>query len=133
MTTDNVELVRGWFERWNSGDRFLDEELHPQVEVVSRLQPAPYRGRDAFRRWTAEIDEQFQAWRLVADDWRAAGEDRVVALGHLHLVGHGSGVEYDQPMGWVVVVDDEKLRRLESFLDHAEALEAASLDKPSST
>jgi ketosteroid isomerase-like protein len=127
MSQANVELVRGWFERWNSGDRFLAEEVHPEVEVLTQLQPDAFRGVEGFRRWIEEIDEQFQQWRVVAEDWRDAGDGCVLALGYIHLQGHGGGVEFDQPAGWVIDVENEKLRRMRTFLDHAAALDAAGL------
>jgi hypothetical protein len=41
------------------------EEIHPDVEVVSRLRPEPYRGPEGFQRWINEVDEQFREWRLA--------------------------------------------------------------------
>ena len=126
MSHGNVKLVRSWFDRWNQGERFIAEELHPEVEIVTRFQPHPFRGHDGFRQWIREIDEQFAEWRLVVDDWRDAGT-RVVALGQIHLRGQESSVEFDQPMGWLIEVRDEKLFRLEPFVEPAKALEAAGL------
>ena len=127
MPEENVELVKSWFERWNAGDRFSDEELHPEVELITQLQPVPLHGHNGFRTWIAEIDEQFKEWRLVIEEWHDAGDGRVVAIGHIHLVGHGSGVELDQPLGWIIEIEDEKLRRMRTYREHSAALEAAGL------
>ncbi|HEX6116730.1 MAG TPA: nuclear transport factor 2 family protein [Solirubrobacterales bacterium] len=129
MSAENVELVKTWFDRWNRGERFLGEELHPEVEIESRFQPEPYRGPEGFRRWTEEVDEQFQSWQIVIDEFRDSGGGEVVALGRVHLVGHESGVPYEQPLGWIVRVDDEKLRHLRIFRDQADALAAAGLSR----
>jgi ketosteroid isomerase-like protein len=127
MSQENVELVRGWFERWNRRERdFLEDEVDPEVEVVSRLQPEPYRGRAGLRKWMNEIDEQFEEWQLVADDWRDAG-DTVVILGRIHLRGQGSGIELEERLGWLVELRDKRLRRLRIFVKPEEALEAAGL------
>jgi len=68
VSQENVEPVRGWFDRWNSGKRGFDEvDCRPDVEIVSRLSPVPYRGRDGFEQWVREIDEQFEDWRLVVE------------------------------------------------------------------
>ncbi len=128
MSQENVELVRSWFERWNRGERGLERELHPDVEIFSRIQPTPYRGVEGFRQWTREIDEQFQEWCLVVDDWRDEG-DIVAALGHVRMRGHGSGIEFDQPLGWVIEISEGKLHGLQIFLDPAEALKAAGLSE----
>ena len=91
----NVDLVRGWFTRWNRGERSFDEvDSHPDAEIVSRFRPEPYRGRESFEQWVAEIDEHFERWELVVEEWTDGGENVVVAVGHLHLHGHGSGIEF---------------------------------------
>lgn len=123
----NVDLVRDWFGRWNAGERsFLDEDVHPDVSIVSRFQAEPYRGRDGLHQWVREIDDQFQDWQLVVDEWRDAN-GTVVALGHLHMHGHGSDIEFDQPMGWLVDVYEGRLLRIRIFIDPVEAVKAAGL------
>jgi ketosteroid isomerase-like protein len=127
MSQQNVELVRRLFDRWNGGERgFSDEEVDASVQVLSRFQTEPYRGRDGLRRWMQEIDDHFSGWRLVVDDWREAG-DQVVGLGRVRLRGEASGVEFDQPMGWLIVVKDGKLLSIQTFPDPRQALEAAGL------
>ncbi|MFN2612636.1 MAG: nuclear transport factor 2 family protein [Solirubrobacterales bacterium] len=129
MSEENVELVRRAFERWNEGDRIVpDEEIHPDVEIVTSFRPEPFRGREGFRQWIQEIDQQFEEWRNVVDEWRDAGT-RVVGLGHLHLRGRGSGVEFDQPMGWLVEFSEGKMIRMQPFLQPKAALEAAGLSE----
>ena len=54
------ESVRRLVERSNRGERSaLDDTIHPEIEIVSRFRPDPYRGRDGFERWIRELDEQF--------------------------------------------------------------------------
>ena len=129
MTEGNVELVREWFARWNRGERSFDEiEAHPDAEIVSRFRPDPYRGREGFEEWVAEIDQHFEDWQPVVDEWHGAPE-AVVAIGHPHLHGHGSGIAFDQPMAWLVELDDRRLRRLRNYDKPEEALRAAGLAK----
>ena len=73
-----------------------------------------------------EVDEQFGEWQLVAEEWRDAG-DRVVVLGRLRLRGKESGVEVDQPHGWLVEFQDAMVFRFQHFARPHEALEAAGL------
>ncbi len=131
MSQENIDFVRDSFDRWNRGDRAFDDgDLHPDVEVISNFQSEPYHGRDGFRRWMQEIDEQFQDWRLVADDLREAGDNAVVGVGHIHLRGHASGVEFDQPMGWLIGLDGKgRLLRMQTFAEPAEAFRAAGLSE----
>jgi hypothetical protein len=38
MSQENVEFARSVFSRWNAGERrFPDEEIHPDVVIVSRI------------------------------------------------------------------------------------------------
>ena len=131
MPSETAELVQSWFDRWNDGDRFQGEmdEVHSDVEIFGVLQPEPFRGEDGFRRWIEEIDAQFESWRLAPGEWRDAGDGRVATYGHLHLKGQGSGLEFDEPMGWIIDVEDEKLRRMRVYREKAEWLEAAGLQE----
>ncbi len=127
MSEENVQLARELFDRWNRGEReFSDDEVDPEVQVVSRFQTEPFRGRDGLRRWMEEIDQHFQEWHLVVDEWRDTGA-QVVGLGHIRLRGQESGVGFDQPMGWLVGVRDGRLLRMQTFATPGEALEAAGL------
>jgi ketosteroid isomerase-like protein len=129
MSEENVEVVREWFERWNRHERwFLEHEVHPDMQVVSRIQNEPFRGRGGLRRWIQEIDEQFQEWELIVDEWRDVG-DLVVGLGRIRLLGRESGVGFDQPAGWLLEIKDGKLFRLQNFVRPEEALEAAGLSE----
>jgi len=128
VSQENVEFARNVFERWNAGERmFPDEEIHPDVVLVSRILGKAVRGRAGVRRYLREIDEQFDEWEMAIEEWRDAG-DFVAALGHVRLHGRRSGVSFDQPVGILFEIRDRQLLRFETFLDEpAEALEAAGL------
>ena len=128
MSQENVEFARSVLTRWNAGERrFPDEELHPDAVLVSRILGKSVRGRAGVRRYLREIDEQFDQWNLVVEDWRDAG-DCVAALGHVRLRGRRSGVAFDQPVGILFEIRDGQMLRFETFLDEpADALKAAEL------
>ena len=102
------------------------DELHPDFQIVSRLQTEPFEGREGLHRWMQEIDEQFREWELTGEEWHEIG-DRVVVLGQLRLRGKESGVAVDQPHGWVVEFKDGKVFRFRHFARPQDALEAAGL------
>jgi ketosteroid isomerase-like protein len=127
MSQENVEMVKGWIDAWDRGERSLpDDEIDPDVVIESRLRPEPYAGLEGLAQWMREIDEQFQEWRIAVNDWRSTG-NLVVALGNLNIRGRASGVAFDEPAAAVVEVNDRRLSRLRFFADRAEALEAAGL------
>ena len=129
MARGNIEMAKTWLDRWNRGERALPEdEIHADVEVVSRFRPEPYRGLEGIRLWTAEIDEHFEEWSILVEDWRDAGEN-VVALGQIQLRGRSSSVQFDQPAGAIFEIRDGKLSRLRLFNSHKETLEAAGLSE----
>jgi ketosteroid isomerase-like protein len=131
MSQENLELARSAVSRWNAGERrFPEEEIHPDVVVVSRgVLDTSVRGRAGFRRYLREIDEQFDEWTTVMEDWHDGG-DFVVALGQVHLHGRRSGVAFDQPVGFLFEIRGRQLLRFETFLDDpADALKAAGLSE----
>jgi ketosteroid isomerase-like protein len=130
MSEENVDFARSVFDRWNAGERtFPDEEIHPDVVLVSRLLGQAVRGRAGVRRYLREIDQQFDEWTMEIEDWRDAG-DRVAALGHVRLHGRRSGVEFDQPVGILFEIRDGQLLRFETFIDDPiDALRAAGVSE----
>jgi hypothetical protein len=50
----------------------------------------------------AEIDDQFEDWHASIDEFRDAAADQLLGLGTIHLRGRASGVEFDQPMAWLL-------------------------------
>jgi len=130
VSQENVEFAQSVLTRWNAGERrFSDEEIHPDAVLVSRILGKSVRGRTGVRRYLREIDEQFDQWNLVVEDWHDAG-DCVAALGHVRLRGRRSGVQFNQPVGILFEIRDGQLLRFETFLDQpAEALKAAGLSE----
>jgi ketosteroid isomerase-like protein len=128
MSQENVEFAQSVFSRWNAGERrFLDEEIHPDVVIASRILGEPVQGRAGVRRYLREIDEQFDEWTMAVEDWHDAG-DFVAALGHIRLHGRRSGVAFDQPVGILFEIRGGQLLRFETFVDEpADALRAAGL------
>jgi ketosteroid isomerase-like protein len=128
VVASREELIRREFDRWNAGEREIDPQaVHPDVVVHSTMTNATYHGYDGVRRWMAEIDDQFEAWHSSIDEFRDASEERLLGLGTVHLRGRASGVEFDQPMAWLVTFAGERVIDLRVIPDHTQALEAAGL------
>lgn len=128
VTAAREELIRREYARWNAAEREIDPQaVHPEVVVHSAMTNASYHGYEGARRWMAEIDDQFEDWHLSIDEFREASDDRLLGIGTIHLRGRGSGVEFDQPIGWVFAFSGERLISIATFTDRAEALAAAGL------
>ncbi len=128
MSDSHEQLVRRIFERWNMGERVLDpEEIHPDAVVYSAMTGDTFRGLDGVRRWMAEIDEQFEDWVLSIEEVRSVPDDRLLVLGSVHFRGRSSGVEFDQPMGWLVDFEGDRVIALHNIIGHDAAIEAAGL------
>jgi ketosteroid isomerase-like protein len=128
MSQKNVELARDLFEQWSAGNyESLIESAHPDVEIFSRFASfggEPFRGPEGVRQWVAEIEQTFGRFKVRTDDFLDLG-DRVLALGRINLEGKASGIEIEQPMGWLLEMHDGKLARMFFYSSHAEAREAA--------
>jgi ketosteroid isomerase-like protein len=132
MSQENVELVRDLFKQWSAGNyEYFIEAAQPDVELFSRfasLGGEPYRGAEGVWEWIAEIELTFGRFQVRTNEIRDLG-DRVLALGAINLEGKASGIEIEQPMGWLFELRDGKLMRMFFYSSHAEALEAAGLSK----
>jgi ketosteroid isomerase-like protein len=122
------QLMRRVFGRWNDGDRTLpEEEIHPDAVVRSAMTGDTFRGVEEVRAWMAEIDEQFEDWVLSIEEVRSIDDDRLLVLGAVHFRGRASGVEFDQPMGWIFGFKDDLIYSLHNFTGQEAAIEAAGL------
>ena len=130
MSQENVELVRSSIETHNAGGEWLDfvaedVEIHPDA---SRWPEAkPFRGREEFRRFVADIDQDFQERSKQEIKEIFAIGDRVVARTDWGGKGRASGIDLRSDLTTIFTVRDRKIVKFEYFFDHAQALEAAGL------
>jgi ketosteroid isomerase-like protein len=131
LSQENVELVRAALEAHNrGGDAWLDfmaedVEIHPDA---SRWPEAkPFRGREEFRRFVADIDQDFEGGsRQEIKEILAIG-DRVVARTDWGGRGRASGIDLRSSLTTLNTVRDGKIAKIDYFFDHAKALEAVGL------
>jgi ketosteroid isomerase-like protein len=134
MSEENLEVVREGLRLFNGSDdeatiRFIIEHTHPDFEARSRfaeVQGTTYRGPEGVRQWVLDVRANFDRFETRFLDVRDLG-DQVLALGVLNFRGKGSGVEMEQPLGYVWEIRDGKGTRLDFYGSHAEALEAVGL------
>jgi ketosteroid isomerase-like protein len=132
MSQENVENVRRGIDAWNRGD--LDGWLAgfaPEGEFHTTGQfpdQSVYRGRAELERYWAEIHEAAEEPSITVTDMRAIGDKvfyAVTASGR----GKRSAVPIEQPIWFVSTLRDGLAVRLETYVDSADALEAAGLEE----
>lgn len=131
MSRENVEAVRIGVAAFNRRDfAALADVTTDDFEFLpyfaSMIESRVYRGLDGLRRYFADADGVWQSIDVRVDDIRDCG-DRVVLLGEIHGRGRTSRLEAQLPLAWVAEFRDEKVRRLQSYVDVAEALDAVGL------
>jgi ketosteroid isomerase-like protein len=125
MSDPRHDLIRKQFERWNRGDRELPpDEIDPEAEVHSAMTGFTYKGYDGVRGWMSEIDDQFDSWRISVAEMTNIGEE-VLVLGTVTFRGRGSGLEFEQPIGWIYSFKEGRVAEMKAFGDHDRAREAA--------
>src|SRR6478736_6610886 len=130
MSAENVEL----FHRVNAAVNRGDVEWavrHSTEDVVivaarSAVEGA-FVGHEGVRKFFADNATNFDVFLGRYDDVRDIGEDRVLAIGTIHIRGRGAGVETDIPAAGIATYRDGKLSRWEDFREPRAALEAAGL------
>jgi ketosteroid isomerase-like protein len=144
MSQENVDLVRRWYEalaRMLSAHSaapgpiedapFLDEVFalaDEDIEWRWPLTPESFHGRDGMLRAAADWLETVDEWQIELEDVVDAGE-RVLASQLVRARGKGSGAPTDQHVFTVITFRDNRILRLDDYLDRREALHAAGLGK----
>jgi ketosteroid isomerase-like protein len=102
----------------------LDPEVEWQPQQAA-LQ-GDFQGHDGVMKWLADLAQVYEDGHLEIIDTRDLGE-RVLALGTLHFVGKGSGIETGVPVAIVADFREGLMTRLKDYGDRREALAAVGL------
>jgi ketosteroid isomerase-like protein len=130
MSDENVEFVRRRFGAALEGDwQTALDKLDPEVEIHDFDLPdaGVYRGHDGFRAWLEGWAEGWETWRMEDIEFRAAGEEHVIALFRVVARGAHSGIELDRDDAIVYRIGGGKIVRLEYFNDQRAALDSVGL------
>ena len=135
MSQENVDAWRRAVDAYNRRDTERAVEIFdPDVEWRPTFQrllggdTAVYRGRHGVREFLQDLDETFVEIRIEISEIRDLG-DRIVAIGHIRMRGRESGAEVESPIAYVAQYRNGKVIRLDDYLDHQQALEAAGLSE----
>ena len=125
MSDARRETVRRTFEDWNAGSRAIPDWTHADVVISSAMTGTDYHGHKGVREWMAEIDEQFESWKLRIGEFEDIGEDHLLVLGIVQLRGRQSGIEMEQPFSWLLRFEGDMGIELRIWPSHEEGRRAA--------
>src|SRR3977135_941135 len=105
MSQENLEIVRLVMDAVDRRDVDTFAGLvTPDFEwlplFAAHVEGDVYRGREGIETFLGEIDETWEEFRPMPEEYRDLG-GRVLALGRLKTRGRASGVPNDSPWGGV--------------------------------
>jgi ketosteroid isomerase-like protein len=129
MSDAKLDLAGAALDAWNRRDiEWLREHGTPDFEfvpaVAATIDGGSVKGPEGLARFLEEMDESWEEFRIEAMEFELVGE-LVLGRGRVVAKGRGSGVELDQPLGSVMSFEDDRIARMQSFLDPEQALAAA--------
>jgi ketosteroid isomerase-like protein len=86
-----------------------------------------YRGRSGIGRYFAESQSTWERLTVLGDELRDLNGS-VLVLGRALGRGLGSGVEVEMPLAFIAELRGERIARVATYLNHADALKAAGLE-----
>ena len=103
---DDLELVRTSIEALNARDfdRVL-ETLDPEVELITAKAlfegAEPYRGHEGFRRYHADMSEDWEYFDYELDELKMVDDRVVLVTGLFKARGRDTGIEVQSPGAWL--------------------------------
>jgi ketosteroid isomerase-like protein len=130
MSRENVEVVKRSIAAFNErdSDRYL-ACCAPDIQLQTPLAglEGVFEGAAGTRRYWANMADAAPDFHITVERLESIGADRVLAFTHITLTGRASGLPTDRPAGSIYDLADGKIRRIRTFVDRQEALEAVGL------
>ena len=132
MSQENVELLRGAFERTGRGDWDIKDGFDPRVEfllVGGEGLGLSEQGRGVDELWGVllEFMSEFEDYRVEREQFIDLDDDRVFVLGRDRGVGLASGVPFEHENAQVYTLRDGLIVRWEVYWDPDTGRKAAGL------
>ena len=100
-------------------------EWYPGMAALLAGETMVYRGHAGIRQLVHDMDDAFSVVELEFDEYRDLG-DRVLAIGRIRTRGRASDIETVSPVAYLMDRKDGKAVRVRTYMDAAEAIEAAN-------
>jgi ketosteroid isomerase-like protein len=127
---EDLALVRTSIEAL--GARDFDgvlETLDPEVELITAKGlfegAEPYRGHDGFRRYHADMSEDWEYFDYELEDLTMVDDGVVLVQGLFKARGRDTGIEVKSPGAWLCQVRDGLITRVHFYADAEAAMAAA--------
>jgi ketosteroid isomerase-like protein len=130
MSQENVEIVRGFYEAFNRGDRDgWARLLGSDVEHIPlNIGGSTGRGVEGVVRVISEFTSHFESYEVFPERFYDAG-DQIVLLLYRRARSARTRVLIEDRFGQVVSLRNGRIVRFHSFPGVSEALEAAGLSE----
>jgi len=131
MSQENVDVVRGGYERFATTGQFSAEIVTPDfLWDMSHFHGWPeqqvYEGAEGARTFLTEWTAAWDGWELEVEALHDAGE-KVVAVLHQRGRSKAAGMLVDMHFAQVWTLSDGKEARMEMYSNPGEALRAVGL------
>lgn len=126
-----LEAIRRLYGEFESEDpEAVSAIAHSKFEIEIHsffLDGRSYKGVKGFATWRKDMGKLFDEERFQPVGIRAAGSDRWVVLGRMHVKEADGGAELDVPMAHVLEQRDRKVARIAIHSDISAALDSVGL------
>jgi ketosteroid isomerase-like protein len=134
MSQENVESVRRTYAEWERGQMTAGVELFDSEIVFESFMPDANKrvvatGPQEVEAFMREFLGNWRDYRLIGEEFREIGRDKVFVAGRQTATGRQSGVAVEGPMCSVWTFRDGKVVELVFEPDRKRALEAAGLSE----
>jgi ketosteroid isomerase-like protein len=133
MSQENVEIVRqfaGHWQRqeWDALADFADPSVEQHGTVGGIEEGRIVRGIDAIGRDYEAVESTWDEHRVEPQELIDAGDQVVLFLREFQR-GKGSGIELVVDTAVVFDLRDERIVRIQGYMDRSQALEAVGLEE----
>ncbi|MCW3027317.1 MAG: hypothetical protein JWN81_528 [Solirubrobacterales bacterium] len=127
-----IQIVEAGLQAFNERDveRFAElttEDFVWLPALPGAVEGGSYRGRSGINRYFAESQSTWELLTLTGDELRELNGS-VLMLGRALGRGLGSGVEVQTPLAFIAEFRGERMAKVSTYLNHADALKAVGLD-----
>src|SRR5262249_12229220 len=132
VSEEKVDIAKRGIDAFNRGDvEALATDTTEDVELFPALAGAVegggFHGRAGIGAYFQIIAETWGEFRILAEEFRDLG-DGVLVIGRIWGSGKGSRVPVEAPNAIVMDFRGDKVWRIHSYFDQAEALEDVAIE-----